>query len=263
MFDRSSRIFLLLIGAYYSYFYFAAYAEVPSFLWRPVWHLKALGLPAYTSMWLKIIATLFSIFCLLSALAWRTEVSTAFAFLLSLFLFPLSNSFSCFFHTENSIVVALGILALTRRDQSSKAFEDRALLLIRLVLVGLYFSAAISKILNWGLSFGFDGGAYYAVEINQFWRGANAPPLAIELREYLLERKWILVFFSHMTLAIELASPLMLLRNRIGYVVTALAFFMQLGFIVVLQFPKFIPILVLFIFMVPPKWLIWRFGHRY
>ena len=255
IFDRAAKVFYLLVGTYFSYPHFAPYADAPTFLWKPIWYLEALALGAYSQWTLILITSIFSISCLLASLSWRRELTSWGAFLTSLLLLPLSNSYSCFLHPESPIVITLGLLALTNCDNASEKFQKLALVLIRLVVVGMYFNAGISKILNWGIGFASENGAYYAIELNHFWRGLNSPEFAIELRNSALENKGALLGLSYVTLILELFSPLALLRNRLGLSMLGLLAVMQIGFIGLLQLSVFFPVLFLFVFFSPPAWL--------
>lgn len=242
-------LFLTLCLIYFNPFYFLPFSDAPEFLWNPVWYLAPLFQKAPSAVLIATATIGFSISLAASLFRKTHALGLAAAAVLSLFLLSLNNSYGCFLHPENNIVLMLISMSVLA---ARKHTEIETSQVVSFLLVMMYFQAGVSKVLNWDgtLSFGFilENGAYHALELNHHWRGTNSPSWMFDLREAMLQQKQLLKFFSAVTVVIELAAPLALLRNRLGQATVLALFVLQLSFIFSLQLPVFIPALFPFVF---------------
>lgn len=279
--DRDTGIsrfsFFASIGLWYSPDEFLRYLAVNEVFWSPVWifgWLAQTWLVSLNGFALQILSYTFWLASFAAALGIYTRVAIAACFVSGLFVLSLSNSYSCFFHSDSVVFITIAILSLSKvsgtfsLDSIKVPIEKRKetqverwpTTLIRITLVFIYFSAGISKLVNSGFAY-FNAGksnpAYLAIEINDFWRAAQLGDWWSSLRQFLLENPYIVSTLGQITLSLELCAPIALLVPSTARWIIPALFLMQVGIIFSMQLPNFTPVLFVFFFWIPWTYL-WR-----
>ena len=238
---------------------FAAWGSVSRVFYQP----PAFPLPVAPEGWLSAFHALWILSLALSAVGLFTRVATAAAFVLGGYLIAIDGSFGRVHHNDLAVVLALGVMALSRAGDafSIDAIRRRApappsgeyrwpLRAIQLVLATVFFAAGMSKLRHAGLA----------------WVTTD------NLRMHILERSYVLIPSANRglvlarfpllcnavaaaTLAIELLYVVALVSARARVVLIPASLLMLLG-IAVFFGPRFTTFVVL-----SAAWVPWDRGR--
>ena len=198
----------------------ARHGLVPGELYQPLFIGRLLPLPTPTPTVVAVVQT----FLLLAAAAalvprWTRVAGMAVFFLYLEWMF-IAMSYGKVDHDRFAFLVALAVLPMGRavRYDSDRDADDAgwAIHCIQLAVVLTYFLAAFAKLRFGGIEW-VNGATLMRAVLR---RGT---PLVDPLT---VENPWMLHAFQYFIVAFELASPVMLMRNRVGawYVRIAFAF---------------------------------------
>ena len=190
---------------------------VPTDLYQPLWIGRWLPLPEPT----EFVVTFVLIALLVSAAVGATgrlpRLAGTAVFLFYLEWMFIAMSYGKVDHDRISFLIALGVLptvgAARWGDRSEDEASGWAIRFIQLGVVATYFLSTFAKLRFGG--WGWVNGATLMRAVLR--RGTAIGDVFVDYPWVLHISQWIIVIF-------ELLTPLMLLRNKIGYAFVAIAF---------------------------------------
>ena len=236
----------VLVGAYATVWALArlpahvAHTGQPAERWQPVGVLAPLGAPPPDAVVVGAALTA-PVLALLVALGWRHRVVTPAAAVVVLGLATLDSSWGQVFHTENLMVLHLGILALAPAAADALAVGRRAdgagaapapdarygwpLRLAALVVVLTYLVTGLAKVRMGGLDW-VDGDTLRHIVAHDNLRKALLGDAHSPVGPALVAHAWLFAPLAVATLVVELGAWVALLggRWRTAWVVTAWIF---------------------------------------
>lgn len=264
-------IFYALIFVFYLGEDFSHWGRMDKVFWEPILIFEYLSIPVVSpqTLFFLNISWLTAIF--LSSIGLFTRINTFIAFILSIYIFGLVNSYGKLQHMENVMVVIMGIMAFSRcgdlfsidswlNNQHWFKFKSKAstynkweyswpIKLIWVFMTLVFFSAALSKLRNTGLEWVTDDGLS-TVFIKVHFVGARSDPLYEGLALWLGTKLIVCKVLAGITLLLELFSPLSLFNKYLRLMLIPSLFIMILMFWVIMgiSFPQ---LLICFVFWVP------------
>lgn len=198
----------------------AKHALVPGELYKPLFLGRLLNLPTPT---FALVTTVEVLLLIAAGLAitgrWPRSAGIAVAILYLEWMF-IAMSYGKVDHDRVAFLVALAVLPTVGRTRFGDETEDEAagwaVSAVQVAVVATYFLAAFAKFRFGGLDW-VNGATLSRAVLRRGTFLANP---------FLLENSWILHLTQYGIMAFELASPLMLLRNRFSrwFVITAFVF---------------------------------------
>lgn len=205
--------------------------------WDPVGVLAPLGAPPPGAV-VVVAAAVAPVLALLVTLGWRHRLVTPAAAVVVLGLATLDSSWGQVFHTENLMVLHLGILALAPAAADALAVGRRAgppaapdgrygwpLRLAALVVVLTYLVTGLAKVRMGGLDW-VDGDTLRHIVAHDNLRKALLGDAYSPVGPALVAHAWLFAPLAVATVVVELGAWLALLggRWRTAWVVTAWIF---------------------------------------
>jgi uncharacterized membrane protein YphA (DoxX/SURF4 family) len=245
---------------------FSAWAEVSDAFWMPIWLFETLHLPALSADALATLQLSWRLALALSCVGLFTRFSTAFAFLLGLYLLGLPHNFGHQHHSDALVVIVLAIMALSRCGDGWSV--DRALSRARrgsgpaaklsmrsgeytwpvravwLMLALVFFAAGMSKLRNSGVDWILsDNLAIMMIQKNYY----DSPLTSWGLN--LAQVGWLSRLLAAATVVFEVGYPLALFSTRARWIIVPAVLLIQMGIRVVMG-PSFYPFMICNVFWV-------------
>ena len=256
---------VLFFGAFFLFYLpqdFSAWAEVSDSFWMPIALFEILHLPVVSSGVLAMLQSIWKVSLALSSLGLFTRVSTASSFILGVYLLGLPHNFGKTHHFDAIVVIALGIMALSRcgdgfsvdrlirrayqgsrpsgrnpRMSGEYTWPVRA---VWLMLALIFFAAGVSKLRHSALEWIFSDNMAIML-VQQYYFISNADPLVpwgLALAQY----GWLTRLIAAATVTFEISYPLALFSSRARWIIVPSILVMQVGIRVLMgpTFPQFL-----------------------
>ena len=196
------------------------HADVPGALYKPLFFGRLLSLPTPGPFLVRSVMILLLVGAALAIWGrWPRLIGTAVFFLYLEWMF-IAMSYGKVDHDRVAFLVALAVLPTVGRARLSDGEDSEAagwaLRMVQVAVVCTYFLAAFAKLRFGGLE--WVNGATLMRAVIRRGNPWTDP--------FLTENAWILHMSQWFIMAFELASPLMLMRNRFGrgFVIFAIGF---------------------------------------
>ncbi len=245
------------------------WASVSPALWMPMSITRLLRIPLVSTQALEIVGGAFLVSVFLSAIGFRTRLSTIVAFVTGAYLFWLPNNFGKINHSSAILIFALGILAVSRcgdaysvdrliwrrAGQSHSPEYLWPVRLIQVLMTLVFFGAGVSKLRRSGLDWIFSDNLRILFIKHHYLKN---PPTNLGL--YLAQYPLLYQTAALSTVLMETLSPLALFSRRAKLLIIPGLLLFQLGnyFIIGVSFMKFLPC---YMFWVPWESLVARLRH--
>jgi len=225
---------------------YSAWGEVSKSFWMPISLFEILHLPVLSSSLLVVIQSIWKLSLASSCLGIFTRTSTVSSFVLGIYLLGLPHNFGKINHSDALVVIALGIMAVSRCGDAcsldrllcrvrqrggSSAEQPRAsgeytwpVRAVWVMLALIFFAAGVSKLRHSGLEWIFsDNLANLLISAN------DTHTVLISLGPYATQYSWLPQMVAAGTVALELSYPLALFSRRARWIIVPGMFFMQVG----------------------------------
>lgn len=187
----------------------AAHRLAPPEAYQPLLFARALGLPHPTPTAIVIVQVALLAAAAVALTGRRPRMTGAVVFALYLVWMTINMSYGKVDHDRFAFLVALAVLptvgAVDRGDRSSDEAAGWALRMVQVAVMATYFLAAVAKLRFGGIGWVNSATLLRAVERRGTFLGEAlaGQPALLHASQYLI-------------VAFELASPLMLVRGRVG-----------------------------------------------
>ena len=216
------------------------HADVPGALYKPLFFGRLLNLPTPGPFFVRSVMVLLLVTAALALLGrWPRAVGATVFFLYLQWMF-IAMSYGKVDHDRVAFLVALAVLPTVGHarlnDEGESEAAGWALRMVQVAVVCTYFLAAFAK-LRFGGPEWVNGATLMRAVLRRgtFWTDP-----------FLTENPWILHASQWFIMAFELASPVMLLRNRLGrgFVIFSIAFhFVTFAAITIIFLPHVVSLL--------------------
>jgi predicted DCC family thiol-disulfide oxidoreductase YuxK len=247
----------------------SAWADVSTVFWNPIWLFGRFHLPLLSKESLVVAQAVWRTALVFGCLGLFTRTTTAVSFALGIYLLGLPNNFGAEYHHDTIVVIAAGILAVSRCGDAWSL--DRLIAIargkrrtvdapppsgeyrwpVRLIWVAMsliFFAAGVAKIRHSGLAWA-ESSNMSIMLVQHYYHIANADPLT-SLGLTVAAYTWLCSLLAAVTMLVETSYPLALVSARARFVLVSSAFLMQLG-IRMLMGPSFGQYLICNLFWVP------------
>jgi predicted DCC family thiol-disulfide oxidoreductase YuxK len=269
-------VFFSLLVLYYLRVDFSAWGDVTEAFWFPVTPFRVLRLPVFSVTTLELLEIAWKIALVLAALGLFTRLSTTAACVGGFYLLGLPNNFGKVHHNETLVVIALGILCLSRcgdawsldsiiraaRGHSRPEPSGEYTWPIRVAWTAcamVFFAAGVAKLRYGGLEWMFSDSL--AIMLRQAaYPISNADPIG-SFGLYVAQSPWLTRVMAVGSVILELSYPLALFSTGARRLIVPSVAAMQLG-IRVLMGPPFEQYLFVYIFWLPWSTVPGRLAQR-
>lgn len=242
----------------------SAFADVDRVFWQPVFPFALLGYAVLPHPWIDLLVIVFRISLLAACLGLFTRTCMLLAFVTGTYVIGLPNNFGSMSHTGGIVVIALGVMALSR---AGDAFSLDALWrrrrrdpppapggeyrwpirFIWILLATAYFVSGASKLMANGLDYLHpDMMASFLRQRSFAWQTRPFTGWGLALADY----PWICAATSAWTLFAETGFWLVLISRRARALLVPAMFLTHVG-IALLLGPQFFQWMALLVFLVP------------
>jgi hypothetical protein len=251
---------------------FGAWADLPAAMWEPVPALRWLGLTPMAPYLLDRLGVVLGAALISAALGFLTRTSCAVAALLSLYLFGLQQSFGGTHHGTTVVPLALVTMAVARsgdacsvdallRRASGRGCASRSVApgeytwpiqLMRCLTVLVFFAAGVAKLRHSGVAWVLSDNLR-TIMVAQHLPADPATDLGLRMAQY----PGFCMATAAIVLAAETLAPLALISVAARWVLVPVLFLFVLSLPAIFGF-GFRPLLGLFVFWLPWRWLLRR-----
>jgi hypothetical protein len=253
----------------------SAFADVGEVFWHPIWPFNVLGLSVAPHPWIDLLAGTWKLSLLLSCLGLFSRASMVCAFVLGAYLIGLPFNFGKLSHTGGIVVIALGILALSRagdaisldawqRRRAGRAAAEPSgeyrwpIRFVWVLVATVYFCSGASKLISSGLGYlDPDMMASFLRERHFAWYSRPLTDWGYRLAEV----RWLCTAMAAWTLISETGFWVALVSRRARAVLVPGLFLSHVG-IALLLGPQFFQFMSVYVFWVPWGAIAQRFAAR-
>lgn len=224
-------------------------ARLPDHRWEPVGMLAPLDRPPPFWLASTIAAAAIPVTAAFAA-GWRARVTGPLCAVAVFAVASFASSWGQLFHTENLLVLHLGILAVAAVLGRRRVDAQLVLQAMAVATAAAYVVSGMAKVRNGGWDW-VDGDALRNQVAYDNLRKAVVGSMHSPIADALLRHAWVFTPMAVLSLAVELGAPVALAGRRlaIAWVVAAWAFhvgvlsLMAIGFAYQLTLVAFVPIL--------------------
>lgn len=263
-------LFFAMMFAVYAPRDFAAFGNVSTVFWQPVWLFRALHLPPPAHGVVAVVQVLWKVSLLMSCIGFATRFATATAALLGTYLLGLNGSFGWIDHADPVLVFGMAIFALSRcadacsvdlrvrvarsrgrepGSPSSGEYRWPARMML-LIMACVFFAAGVAKLRHAGVEWvRADALSRYLTRgSDPLGRSVSAPLSGLGLR--LARNLPLSRAAAASSLLLELLFPLALFSRRARRLIVPASFALLVA-IQVLMGPDFARFLIAYVFFPP------------
>jgi hypothetical protein len=240
---------------------FSEWGGVSPAFWMPIPIFEVLGLKPLPAAGLGVVELLWRISLVTSAVGLRTRLSMWVAFLFGFYLLGLPHNFGHTFHFDATLVIALGVLAVSRAGDAwslDAAFARQPkppsgeytwpIRAVWTAIALVFLAAGIAKLRYGGLDWVFS--ANLSVILNRAaYHVSDADPITT-LGLWIAEHRWLSQSMAAATVVIELGFVATLFSKKARIVVVPAACLLLIS-IRLLMGPTFGGFLIANVFWVP------------
>jgi len=240
---------------------FSAWGKVAPAFWMPLPAFQALHLAPADVRGLTVVQFAWRLALLTSALGYHARASMSAAFVLGFYLLGLPHNFGHTFHFDATLVIAMGILAVSRAGDAwsiDSALDRREvppsgeytwpIRAIWLAMSLVFFAAGLAKLRHGGLAWAFSDNLSIILT-RAAYHVSDADPIGT-LGLAIARHRWLTELLAVSTLVIELGFITALFSRWARLVFVPAGFALLVG-IRVLMGPTFGGFLIANVFWVP------------
>lgn len=242
----------------------SAFADIGDIFWQPVFPFDLVDRPRLPHPWIDLLVVTWKLSLFTSCVGLFTRVSMGVAFVLGTYTIGLPLNFGTVFHTGGAVVIALGIMALSRAGDavSVDSWWQRRMCrpgpeaggeyrwpirFVWVLLATVYFSAGVSKWVGSGL-------AYLDPDVMaSFLRQRAFASYQQPLTDWgygLAAMPWVCTAMATWTLFAETGFVAALVSRRAALVLVPGMFLMHIGIAAVIG-PQFFQFMSIYVFWIP------------